>query len=151
MPDERSPHKRLRDLWESMVLTSTLGLSDRDRSRHEFDKAMADLVQLERTLKTVLLYLQRSQFLVGADALREDVEAALSNPASSRRQSPACKHPDVSFDRSLCACGAMHYYCTECGAQTDECSPDDQAVAYFEALHELDAERVEQNPAKRPT
>lgn len=37
---------------------------------------------------------------------------------------PACSHPDASFDRSLCGmCGSMHYFCTECGAQTDECSP----------------------------
>ncbi len=26
------------------------------------------------------------------------------------------------FDRCLCACGAMHYFCGECGVQDDDCS-----------------------------
>ena len=39
---------------------------------------MARIDELERILGNVLIYLQRSQFLVGADALREDIEAVLS-------------------------------------------------------------------------
>lgn len=35
-----------------------------------------------------------------------------------------CTHPNPSFDRSICACGLMHYYCDECGAQTDECDEE---------------------------
>lgn len=27
------------------------------------------------------------------------------------------------FDRSICACGSMHYYCGGCGAQDDDCEP----------------------------
>jgi hypothetical protein len=33
-----------------------------------------------------------------------------------------CLHPDHSFDRSICACGSMHYYCVDCGAQVDDCA-----------------------------
>ena len=28
---------------------------------------------------------------------------------------------NVSFDRTICACGSMHYYCDDCGWQTDPC------------------------------
>ena len=35
--------KRLRGLWESMVLTSSLGLNDRDNSRAQFDLALRSL------------------------------------------------------------------------------------------------------------
>lgn len=36
-----------------------------------------------RIIDNVLLYLQRSQFLVGAETLIEDIQTALSNPAES--------------------------------------------------------------------
>lgn len=35
---------------------------------------------------------------------------------------PDCTHENHSFDRSICFCGSMHYYCVDCGAQVDECS-----------------------------
>jgi len=39
----------------------------------------------------------------------------------------SCGDPDCdpSFDRSLCACGAMHYYGSECGNQLDCCDDCD--------------------------
>lgn len=58
---------------------------------------------------------------------------ALTSIGAVRYPASECKHPDVSFDRSLCACGSMHYYCTECGAQTDECSPASEPQTLTEA------------------
>lgn len=29
------------------------------------------------------------------------------------------------FDRSICACGSMHYYCGDCGSQDDACDERD--------------------------
>jgi len=29
---------------------------------------------------------------------------------------------DHNFDRSICMCGSMHYYCNRCGGQGDECA-----------------------------
>lgn len=39
----------------------------------------------------------------------------------------ACGAPPdaISFDRSICACGVMHYFCEECGCQADECEDED--------------------------
>lgn len=35
----------------------------------------------------------------------------------------ACAHERVVFDRSLCACGTMHYYCLDCvGDPLDSCA-----------------------------
>lgn len=35
-----------------------------------------------------------------------------------------CQPPsDVQLDRTLCACGHMHWYC-ECGRRTDDCPLD---------------------------
>lgn len=34
-----------------------------------------------------------------------------------------CGSLDLVFDRTLCACGAMHYYCGSCGVQDDDCDP----------------------------
>lgn len=37
-----------------------------------------------------------------------------------------CAHESTHFDRTLCACGAMHTYCDDCGHAIDECdaAPD---------------------------
>lgn len=33
----------------------------------------------------------------------------------------ACQHANQTFDRSFCACGWMHTYCTDCGDQLEPC------------------------------
>ena len=33
-----------------------------------------------------------------------------------------CASNELIFDRSLCACGLMHYFCGGCGRQDDECN-----------------------------
>lgn len=37
-----------------------------------------------------------------------------------------CDHPPEYeiFDRTICYCGAMHYYCGLCGALVEECVLD---------------------------
>ena len=35
-----------------------------------------------------------------------------------------CVHESQHFDRSLCACGSMHTYCNDCGAQLDACNEE---------------------------
>lgn len=40
-----------------------------------------------------------------------------------------CAHADQHFDRSLCACGAMHTYCNDCGINLDECPYEETATA----------------------
>jgi hypothetical protein len=35
----------------------------------------------------------------------------------------------VSFDRSICACGMMHYFCQECGRQADPCDEPQTSAA----------------------
>lgn len=32
-----------------------------------------------------------------------------------------CVHENAGFDRTVCGCGSMHYYCNTCGKQLDEC------------------------------
>lgn len=51
-----SPHKRLRDLWEGMVLTSTLPCNDRENSRTQFDMAMRQLEEQYQTAVEALRY-----------------------------------------------------------------------------------------------
>ena len=34
---------------------------------------------------------------------------------------------DIHFDRSICPCGSMHYYCGQCGQQIDPCDDDEAA------------------------
>lgn len=36
---------------------------------------------------------------------------------------------DISFDRSICACGRMHYHCRQCGAQADGCDDAPEPAA----------------------
>lgn len=36
---------------------------------------------------------------------------------------PECGGIGQSFSRTLCACGRMHWYCNDCGAQFDACDP----------------------------
>lgn len=37
-----------------------------------------------------------------------------------------CEHEDRWFDRSICHCGRMHYFCNDCGAQIDACTEADR-------------------------
>lgn len=37
----------------------------------------------------------------------------------------SCKHHDVRFDRTLCACDTMHNYCGDCGKVLDDCPYED--------------------------
>jgi len=37
-----------------------------------------------------------------------------------------CEH-DLSFDRCICSCGAMHYYCAKCGTRLGDC-PDESSA-----------------------
>lgn len=49
----------------------------------------------------------------------------------------ACRHTDNHFDRSLCACGAMHFYCNDCGEVLDDC-PYDRILAGYDRKHKAD-------------
>lgn len=35
---------------------------------------------------------------------------------------------DIHFDRSICACGMAHYYCNQCGTQTEACVDESPAA-----------------------
>lgn len=36
---------------------------------------------------------------------------------------------DINFDRSICACGSMHYFCNQCGTQAEPCSDEKPSAA----------------------
>lgn len=40
-----------------------------------------------------------------------------------------CGGTHLLFDRSICWCGLMHYYCGDCGEQDEACDPDKGACA----------------------
>jgi hypothetical protein len=46
---------------------------------------------------------------------------------------------DIHFDRSICACGSMHYFCNQCGTQAEPCSDESPAATKrgWERVEEL--------------
>ena len=47
-----------------------------------------------------------------------------SSAASVDRCECGADADDISFDRSICACGSMHYFCNQCGTQADPCADE---------------------------
>ena len=73
-----------------------------------------------RTVRTYTDDAETTSTREGQDWLYERL-AALAGAAAE----PECEHRNIHFDRSLCACGAMHNYCDDCGSVLD-CELDDE-------------------------
>lgn len=75
----------------------------------------------------VQLWLNRGHRLVGelADPKWKRLVVAIADtyPASEPLvcECGGKEKGHISFDRSFCACGAMHYYCDDCGIQCEPC------------------------------
>ena len=60
-------------------------------------------------------------------------------PAAGTDTCPNCAGGagDSRFDRTLCACGRMHFYCQRCGNQLEPCDPvAGEEIVTFEGTYE---------------
>lgn len=88
----------------------------------EIERLTEGLRRIADTLDQAPWYESADAFAAIRDALTEARSLlSLSATAGQAGNEQACEHRDHSFDRSICACGSMHYYCVDCGAQVDEC------------------------------
>ena len=106
-------------------------LAQEERDSHA--KAASEAMAREKALREALERIankDHDRFNPWHEALqiaRAALAASPSEKPGSEEECPGCggDASDSSFDRSLCACGSMHYYCANCGAQLDECSDAD--------------------------
>lgn len=86
------------------------------------EAAEARVRELESGLREIRNVLGPDHFSGELDGLIVEGEEALRIAlALLGGGEKACQHPTLRFDRTVCACGWMHTYCADCGAQIDAC------------------------------
>lgn len=86
------------------------------------EAAEARVRELESGLREIRNVLGPDHFSGELDGLIVEGEEALRIAlALLDGNETACQHPTLDFDRTVCACGWMHTYCADCGAQIDAC------------------------------
>lgn len=126
MSAERKPHSS--ELFEEVRFYIDRALKA-DYPLTHYAQAMKALEGIEEQLETAREALERistygSHYTPHTGIARDALDAL--NPAREPQSICLCSNfkGNVSFDRSICACGSMHYYCDDCGWQTDACDPE---------------------------
>lgn len=73
------------------------------------------LERAEQALRDIAYYVPATsaRMCVEAEAMRLVAREALAGDSADKEAT--CEHHDTHFDRTLCACGAMHEFCNDCG------------------------------------
>ena len=136
MNDVRFLDSRIKLLEEEVTrLQEQLGAANERLSQYEepgWTNAIQKVIELKEQLESYRGVLEKlasdreRQRIDQGIGIGSFVRGALASFPASEPDDGLCRcggyaKGDHNFDRSLCACGAMHYYCNVCGSQGDPC------------------------------